>query len=112
MSKELRDAYAFAKEAERGGLPAHESRSLDEIWTEMVSSSLKKLKLTDYSAFCAARGLPTEWLGQDGAVQHMKLEHVLHLADQIAVRSPCKDPQVRSISNPCNITILVVIRSN
>ena len=68
-----------------------------QLWTEMVSTSLRKLELPDYVAFCEARGLPREWLGKDGSVEHMKFENVLHLATEIeALGSSCTPLQVLS----------------
>ena len=72
----------FTEEGERVQLPGG-IRSIKQLWAEMVSTSLRKLKLPDYAAFCEARGLPREWLSTDGSVEHMKLENVLHLAAEI-----------------------------
>ena len=96
VSQELKAHYDLTKEAARGQLPDG-IRSLTQLWTEMVSTSLRKLELPDYVAFCEARGLPREWLGKDGSVEHMKLENVLHLATEIeALGSSCTPIQVLS----------------
>jgi hypothetical protein len=89
VSQELKIHYDLTKEAERGQLPDGIC-SLTQLWTEMVSTSLRKLELPDYVAFCEARGLPREWLSMDGSVEYMKLENVLHLATEIeALGSSC-----------------------
>ena len=87
----------MAKEAERGSLPPHELFSLQDVWTTMVSTSIQELELPDYNAFCAALGLPMEWLRRDGSVNYMKLADVPRLSSAVtaaAVRSPCKSHQV------------------
>ena len=82
VSQELKNHYNLTKENEYGLLPDG-INSLTQLWTEMVSTSLRKLNLPDYAAFCEDQGLPREWLGEDGSVQYMKLDNVLDLANKI-----------------------------
>ena len=78
----LKDHYNLTNENENGQLPDG-IHSLTQLWTQLVSTSLQKLNLPDYVAFCEEQGLPGEWLGKDGSVQYMKLENVLDLASKI-----------------------------
>ena len=82
VAKELKDHYNLAKEYGHGQLP-DSAHSLNELWTQLVSTSLRKLNLPDYVAFCEEQGLPREWLGKDGSVERMNLDGVLDLAHKI-----------------------------
>jgi hypothetical protein len=100
VSDALKASYDFIKEAERGK-PPDEIDSLTQVWKGMVSASLRNLKLPDYVAFCEEQGLPREWLGKDGSVEHMKPENVLQLATEIeALGFSCSPVQVAKKTTP------------
>ena len=83
VAQELRDTYQFAKDAQQGGLRPNETCTLDEIWKEMATISIQKLQAKDYKQVLAAWDLPSEWLGADGSVQYMKLEHLQLLSNEL-----------------------------
>jgi len=78
----LKDHYNLTNENENGQLPDG-IHSLTQLCIQLVSTSLRKLNLPDYFALCEEQGLPREWLGKDGSVQHMKPENVLHFPHKI-----------------------------